>query len=90
MNAGKAAHIPCTWPGIKKKKSNIPSTADIKGEITSTTCRINTGTQTTASSPLKYIHTNASELRSCMRVQVAALGSPSLTVPRASVDVKQH
>ena len=30
------------------------------------------------------------DLRSCVKVEVAVLGSPSLTVLRASVDVKQH
>ena len=31
-----------------------------------------------------------SELRSCVIVKAAALGSPSLIVCRVSVDVKQH
>ena len=31
-----------------------------------------------------------SELRSCVKVEVAVLGSPSLTVLLVSVDVKQH
>ena len=31
-----------------------------------------------------------SELRSCVTVEVAVLGSPSLTVLMVSVDVKQH
>ena len=31
-----------------------------------------------------------SELRSCVKVEVAVLGSPSLTVGMVSVDVKQH
>ena len=30
------------------------------------------------------------ELRSCVKVEVAILGSPSLIVLRVSVDVKQH
>ncbi len=30
------------------------------------------------------------ELRSCVKVEVAVLGSPSLTVLMISVDVKQH
>ena len=30
------------------------------------------------------------ELRSCVKVEVAVLGSPSLTVLMVSVDVKQH
>ena len=30
------------------------------------------------------------ELRSCVKVEVDVLGSPSLTVPTVSVDVKQH
>ena len=30
------------------------------------------------------------EVRSCMKVEVAVLGSPSLTVLMVSVDVKQH
>ena len=30
------------------------------------------------------------ELRSCVKVEVAVLGSPSLIVPTVSVDVKQH
>ena len=37
------------------------------------------------------LHTNESELRSCVKVEVAVLGSPSLTVLiMVSVDVKQH
>ena len=31
-----------------------------------------------------------SEFRSCVKVQVDVLGSPSLTVRTVSVDVKQH
>ena len=31
-----------------------------------------------------------SELRSCVNVEVAILGSPSITVLMVSVDVKQH
>ena len=31
-----------------------------------------------------------SELRSCVKVEVAVLGSPSLKVRTVSVDVKQH
>ena len=31
-----------------------------------------------------------SELRSCVKVEVAVLGSPSLIVSTVSVDVKQH
>ena len=30
------------------------------------------------------------EFRSCVDVEVAVLGSPSLTVPMVSVDVRQH
>ena len=30
------------------------------------------------------------ELRSCVKVEVAVLGSPSLIVLKVSVDVKQH
>ena len=30
------------------------------------------------------------ELRSCVKVEVAVLGSPSLTVLMVSMDVKQH
>ena len=33
---------------------------------------------------------SASELRSCVKVEVAVLGSPSLTVLAVSVDEKQH
>ena len=33
------------------------------------------------------IHT---ELRSCVKVEVAVMGSPSLIVPTVSGDVKQH
>ena len=32
----------------------------------------------------------ASELRSCVKVEVAVLGSPSLIIRTVSVDVKQH
>ena len=32
----------------------------------------------------------ASELRRCVKVEVAILGSPSLIVRTVSVDVKQH
>ena len=31
-----------------------------------------------------------SDIRSCVKVEVAALGSPSLIVFMVSVDVKQH
>ena len=34
--------------------------------------------------------TVSSELRSCVKVEVAVLGSPSLMVLMVSVDVKQH
>ena len=30
------------------------------------------------------------ELRSCVKVEVAVLGFPSLTVPTVSVDINQH
>ena len=30
------------------------------------------------------------ELKSCIKVEMAVLGSPSLTVPTVSVDVKQN
>ena len=33
---------------------------------------------------------DVSELRGCVNVEVAVEGSPSLTVPTVSVDVKQH
>ena len=33
---------------------------------------------------------NVSELRSCVKVQMAVLGSPSLITPTVSVDVKRH
>ena len=37
------------------------------------------------------VDTNESELRSCVKVEVAVLGSPSLAVLiMVSVDVKQH
>ena len=35
-------------------------------------------------------NSNAKELRSCVKVEVDVLGSPSLIVRRVSVDVKQH
>ena len=35
-------------------------------------------------------HTAFSELRSCLQVEVAVPGSPSLIVFMVSVDVKQH
>ena len=35
-------------------------------------------------------YTLTAEFRSCVKVEVAVLGSPSLTVLMASVDVKQH
>ena len=38
---------------------------------------------------LKLKH-QVSELRSCVKVEVAVLGSPSLMVLMVSVDVKQH
>ena len=37
-----------------------------------------------------YLLNLASELRSCVNVEVAVLGSPSLIVLLVSVDVKQH
>ena len=36
------------------------------------------------------VNETSSELRSCVKVAVAVLGSPSLTVLMVSVDVKQH
>ena len=36
------------------------------------------------------VHSQWSEFRSCVKVEVAVLGSPSLTVRTVSVDVKQH
>ena len=36
------------------------------------------------------LNCSISELISCVKVEVAALGSPSLTVLTVSVDVKQH
>ena len=33
---------------------------------------------------------DASELRSCVKVEVAVLGSPSLVVRMVAVDVKRH
>ena len=33
---------------------------------------------------------SGTELRSCVKVNVAVLGSPSLVVHRVSVDIKQH
>ena len=35
-------------------------------------------------------YTESSEFRSCVKVEVAVLGSPSLIVLVVSVDVKQH
>ena len=54
-----------------------------------------------AGSVLIYVHrdrtnlqhrerVSRSELRSCVKVEVAVLGSPSLIVRAVSVDVKQH
>ena len=37
-----------------------------------------------------YIADGVSELRSCVKVEVDVLGSPSLTVRMVYVDVKQH
>ena len=37
-----------------------------------------------------YYYYQSPELRSCVKVEVAVLGSPSLTVLTVSVDVKQH
>ena len=37
-----------------------------------------------------YKQLRFAELRSCVKVEVAVLGSPSLTVHTVSVDVKQH
>ena len=36
------------------------------------------------------LFSSLSELRSCVKVEVAVLGSPSLTVLMVSVDVKRH
>ena len=36
------------------------------------------------------LNCSISELRSCVKVEVAVLGSPPLTVLMVSVDVKQH
>ena len=38
----------------------------------------------------KAVHTHTSELRSCVKVEVAILGSPSLISLMVSVDVKLH
>jgi len=40
------------------------------------------------SNTVLMVHTT--EFRSCVKVEVADLGSPSLIVPTFSVDVKQH
>ena len=40
--------------------------------------------------PMNVLNTPASELRSCVKVKVAVLGSPSLIVLMVSVDEKQH
>ena len=37
-----------------------------------------------------HVYLQGSELRSCVKVEVAVLGSPSLVVLMVSVDVKQH
>ena len=47
----------------------------------------NTGTYTQTCIKLERV---ASELRSCVEVEVAVLGSPPLIVFMVSVDVKQH
>ena len=39
---------------------------------------------------LERLEDLCSELRSCVKVEVAVLGSPSLIVLKVSVDVKQH
>ena len=36
------------------------------------------------------LNCSITELRSCVKVEVAVLGSPSLTVLMVAVDVKQH
>ena len=37
-----------------------------------------------------WVSRRFSELRKCVKVEVAVLGSPSLIVLSASVDIKQH
>ena len=44
----------------------------------------------TVSVDVKQHSTGITELRSCEKVEVAVLGSPSLTVRTVSVDVNQH
>ena len=49
----------------------------------------------TYSIPIAYmlyltLHNYASEFRSCVKVEVAVLDSPTLTVLKVSVDAKQH
>ena len=39
---------------------------------------------------MKEEKVTTSELRSCVKVEVAVLGSPSLIILMVSVDVKQH
>ena len=38
---------------------------------------------------LQTAETKSSELRSCVKVEVDVLGSPSIIVPTVSVDIKQ-
>ena len=40
--------------------------------------------------PVAFVEDGSSELRSCVKVEVAVLGSPSLVVLMVSGDVKQH
>ena len=49
----------------------------------------------TTNEPLRNVHSSGilwrgSELRSCVKVEVDVLGSPSLIVRTVSVDVEQH
>ena len=37
-----------------------------------------------------HVYVVPAELRSCVKVEVAVLGSPSLIIFKVSVDVKQH
>ena len=44
----------------------------------------------TISEDIKHHRVRHSELRSCVKVEVAVLGSPSLISLMVSVDVKEH
>ena len=77
---------------VKKKK--MPFMQTPRGPPGTWECRGTEGWGVVGGGGLRrsgtYKQHRFAELRSCVKVEVAVLGSPSLTVHTVSVDVKQH